>query len=368
MTEADVERWRALASRAVEPNVYLDPRWLLTSVREHPDAADLRLLFVEDDDLRGVLAYTVERAWADAPFRAVSTAGRFLATHAERHHPLVDPAASHAVVETMLTALPDAGAGLAVLRKMPGDGPLWDALTASADSLRIPMLENIRRAAAYSAATRDAVAPEDRLEPDFELAHASSRSRKRTRGYVRALERDAGELRLLDRSDEPAFTEDFLAMQVAGWKGDAERGGLAMRLDPVTERWFSRILTQFRADGDVCALELQGEEDTVYSTVSLRSGGVWAGFLDTYHDGYAKHSAGTLGRIAELNHLRRTSADQPFDPNLDPFYAASTNLYPDRRDRVDLILAPGGLRARALLGVMPRARAARDTLRARRSR
>lgn len=368
-TPVDARRWRDLADRAVEPNVYLDPRWLLTSVREHRDAADLRLLLVEDDDdLRGLFAFTLERAWSDAPFQAVSTAGTFLRTHAERHHPLIDPADPTGVLEAMLGALPSAGAGLAVLRKMPGDGPLADAFASAAARRGIPVIENIRRPAAYAAAADaedpGATAPSS-PDPDFDLPHASTRSRKRTRAYVRALERDAGELQLQDRSADAAFADDFLALQMAGWKGDADRGGLAMGLDAMTERWFSRIVDAFRADGDVCGLELRGGDTTVYSTVSLRSGGMWAGFLDTYDDAYARHSAGTLGRIVEINHLRRVSPHEPFDPNLDPYYAASTNLYPDRRDRVDLILAPGGATSRLLLKLMPRARALRDAIRSR---
>lgn len=363
-TPDDLRRWRALADRAVEPNAYLDPRWLHTSVLRHPDASALRLLLVEDDvDLRGVFAFSIEPAWRGMRVRAVSTAGRFLDMHAERHHPLVDPACTDQVVRALLTAMAAAGAGVAVLRKLPGDGPLAAALSRALVALDIPCEETLRRAAAYAPA--GSVTPPAE-QPDFTIPGASARTKKRFRQYARALERETGStLRVRDRAAEDAAIDDFLRMQATGWKGDVDRGGLAMKQSSTTERWFADIVRAFGEDGDLSVVELSAEEATIWLGVSLCSGGVWSGFLDAYDERFRHHRPGNLGRVAELNYFAAAFPGCDVDPNLDPYYASSSALYPATRDRVDLVLAPGGTVARGLVRALPRVRAVRDRLRAR---
>lgn len=357
----DLQRWRALAERAIEPNAYLDPRWLHTSVLSHPDAAGLQLILIEDqEDLRGVFAFTIERAWKGAPFKAVSTAGRFLDMHAERHHPLVDRDHVDCVMRELISAMPRSGAGLSVLRKFPGDGPLAIALESALDDLDVPREESLRRRAAYARAG-SIHAPD--TAPDFRIARASSRTQKRFRNYANGIEREAGELRLRDRAGDPAGVDTFLRLQATGWKGDPARGGLAMRASPVTEAWFTRIIEAFARDGDLSVVELSAGGRTIFAGISLASGGVWAGFLDAYDEQFSIQRAGSLGRIAELNHLARAFPDRDMDPNLDPYYEASSRLYPDGRDRVNLVLAPGGMLPRTLLHALPHVRGARNSLR-----
>lgn len=48
VTAADVRAWRRLADAAVEPNVYLDPRFLVPARHRGRDVADVRLLVVEE--------------------------------------------------------------------------------------------------------------------------------------------------------------------------------------------------------------------------------------------------------------------------------------------------------------------------------
>lgn len=358
----DARSWRELAERAIEPNVYLDPRWLLTSTRIHPDAAALRLAIVEDDlGMHGVLAFDQVPVWRGLPFQALSTGGDFMQTHAERHHPLVDDHAPAAVLSSLITALSGAGTpGMVELRKFPGDGPLYDALKATISAHQYPYEERVRRSWAF-ANPLGASGGQKPGVTDFTIPRASGRRQKRTNQYVRGLERalDA-ELKLIERSaDEQALT-DFLSLQFAGWKGDESSGGLAMGRSEVTRNWFTTLTAAFAADGDLHVLELRAGEQLVYSTISLSSGGMTFGFLDSYDARFARFGPGTLGRVAEMNFLRRRRPDHAFDPNLDPYYASSSDLYPDRRDRIDVLLAPGGIWPRAAFRLMPWGRRIRN--------
>ncbi|GAA3664812.1 hypothetical protein GCM10022202_28610 [Microbacterium marinilacus] len=377
LTARDVERWRALADRALEPNVYLDPRWLIPSQRLHPDAGDLMVLLAEDDDaLRGLLAFTVEPAWRGLPFRAVSTAGRFLGTHAERHHPLVDRDAVDATVDALLSGVGEHGLpGLLVLHKFVGDGPLADALAATLSRHGMREEEVGRRAWAFARAGYAPPTPgrasadrvEDRqgveLPAELALPTAGAKAVRNLRRSIRGLQAAVDEpVALMDRSDESDRVGAFLALQSAGWKGDAAAGGLAMGLAPATAGWFRAIAEAFQADGDLRLFSLEAGDEVLHMAVNLRSGDGVFGFIDSYDERFSRFSVGHIGRVLGLARMSATDAERFFDPDLDPFYTSGTGLYPDRRDRVDLLVGTSAS-SRLLLRALPLARRVRDRAR-----
>lgn len=361
VSEADVARWKALADRAIEPNVYLDPRFLAPAgVR--PDAQDINLVFVEDgDELRGVFQYTVGRLEDRWPVRIATTGGAFMSVHADRHHPLIAPEAPADTVLHLLRALRGPGVPrLLLLRYLPAAGPLAEAFAGAFAELGFAQNERSRRVSAYARGGQD--------DPDptslFDFSHLSSSRAKAYRRRVRGIERDAGDssLALEDRKADPAVLEDFLRFQAAGWKGDPAKGGGAFVLDPVHERWYREVVRLFTADDDLLAPTLTAGENVVFMGLDFFSGGAAFGFIDAYNEEFASHGPGTLGRIAELKYITTSTRATDFDPAFDPRYSESTKLYPDRRDHVDLLVG-SGLASRAALAALPLARRVRDRLR-----
>ncbi|WP_345752391.1 GNAT family N-acetyltransferase [Microbacterium rhizophilus] len=373
LTADDIARWRELAERAIEPNVYLDPRWLLPSLRFHPDAPDLSLVLVEDrDGLRGLLAFTVEPVWQGLPFRAASTAGRFLHMHAERHHPLIDHQDPVATLGALLDGLKQARLpGLVVLHKFVGDGPLATALAQVAAERNALVVEELRQPWAFATRSRAASAAAASEEPDVPLAlvtdvdlpTAGAKTVKELRRCARALQRDVdAPVVLADRSADPGAVGRFLELQASGWKGDADAGGLALALHDSTEQWFRSILDEFRSDGELRLFSLEAGDAVLYMGVYLVSGSGVFGFLDSYDEAFRRFGVGHLGRVLGLHRLASSDPARFVDPDVDPFYRSATVLYPDRRDRVNLVIAQGAT-ARAMLHALPAARAIRDRAR-----
>jgi CelD/BcsL family acetyltransferase involved in cellulose biosynthesis len=354
--------WKRLADRAIEPNPFHDPRFLLTSAAVRDDARSLQLALVErDSDLLGLMAFTVEKASQRWSVRAISTVGPFLAQLSDLRHPLIDPGNPVKVWETLLvglrrTRLP----GLLQLENFPGDGPLAESLSAALSHLRIPMLERQRDERAHVWRVPGETVPDSRLT--FDLAFSSANTRKQRARLLRGLESAVGSpLTIEDLSSDTDAIEQFLDMEARGWKGDTTRGGHALRLIQ-QDHWFAEVAGAFRADDRLMVLALTDIDHRVlYMTVGFRSGAGIFGGLDTYDEEFADHSAGTFGRIAEWKYAISELGATFFDPNLSSYYTASTRLYPHRRPHVTLLLAHGGLFARLALRGIPAARRARET-------
>lgn len=360
VTPHDLTRWRTLADRAIEPNLYLDPRFLAPA-GARPDAADIRIVFVEHgDDLRGAFQFTVGRLEDRWPVRIATTGGAFMSVHADRHHPLIAPEEPDETVLHLLRGLRAPGVpALLLLRYLPADGPLADAFAAAFAALRYARTERSRRISAYA---RGGVADAD-PGSIFDFTHLSSSRAKAYRRRVRGIERDAGgqPLSLDDRRDDPGIIEHFLTFQAAGWKGDPERGGGAFALDPVHEEWYREVVQAFRSDGDLLAPTLSAGDEVVFQALDFLSGGAAFGFIDAYNEKYVSHGPGTLGRIAESKYITTATAATHFDPAFDPRYSESTKLYPDRREHVDLLVG-GTPAARAVIAALPLAKRIRDRL------
>ena len=359
--ERDVERWKALADRAIEPNMYLDPRFLVPA-GGRPDAAGIRIMFIESgDDLRGVFQFSTGRLEDRWPVTVGTTGGAFMSIHADRHHPLIAPEDPDATVRALIRGLRAPGVPrLTLLRYLPQEGPLAEPFRRAFAELGYATLERSTRSSAYASGAR----PSADADVLFDFAHVSSSRAKAYRRHARGIERDAGgaQLAVLDRREDPGVVEEFLDFQAAGWKGDPEKGGGAFRLDPVHERWYRDVVSRFAADGDLLAPTLVCGDEVVFMSLDFLSGGAAFGFIDAYNERFRPHGPGTLGRLAEVHYILTKTGASHFDPAFDPRYSESTKLYPDRREHVDVLIG-SGLRARAVIALLPVARRIRDRFR-----
>ncbi|TKR27203.1 GNAT family N-acetyltransferase [Cellulomonas hominis] len=364
VTDAEGETWHRLADHAAEPNVYLDPRFLIPA-RDRGRAADgLRLLVVEDGpEWLAALAVTTKPFAPRLPLRAATTGGPFMTWHADRHHPLLRAGREVEAIGALLRGARSAGLpGLLQLQHVPLDGPVERALAAVTSADGMAVLERRREVAAF--APRVAVAvpevpegPGPVVDPPLAWDHMATDERRNMRRGVRGLAREAGgPLELHDVTDRPGADDDFIALQAAGWKGDAGRGGAALALDPVAERWFRAVVGGFRRDKDLRVVRLAAGGATLWTGYALRSGTAWFGFLDAYAEAHRRYSPGSVGRVASMTYLLATTDAPFFDPAFDSRYATGARIFPSTRTHVDLLVATGGPVAAAVLRAVPSAR------------
>jgi hypothetical protein len=286
--------------------------------------------------------------------------------YADRHHPLLHRDRPAEALDALLHGCARAGLPrLLQLHHVPTDGPLATALDAIPAGRRAHRLREVRGAyARRTAPPPDPAAPRahEIADPPLATEHLSTKDRhdlhRCARGLARATD---GPLVLHDHGDDPGVDEQFLDLQHAGWKGDTSRGGAALRLEPEHERWFRGVTGAFRADGDLSAMRLSAGGQTVWIGYALCSGGMAFGYLDAYAEEHARYSPGSVGRVATMTHLLTSTPVTAFDPSFDARYTAVTRLFPDRRDRVDLLVPTGGPLSTAVVAAGRRrdARAAR---------
>ncbi|WP_127818010.1 GNAT family N-acetyltransferase [Microbacterium sp. CPCC 204701] len=332
-TADDIERWKRLSDRALEPNPFVDPRFVMPSARLHFMGAGQRAIFVEDDDeLHLVLLYTVQqRRVTGVRVKTVTTAETIAAFEGERFHPLVSPANPIAAATTLLQELPRlTKQGVFELDRLPAGGALEEAFDAAIRGAGLPCLDtDERRFATFDAEGRD-VPIAERVEVRSE--HLSTRTRKGHRRRLAGLARElTGDLSFEDVVDDSASIDEYLALQASGWKGDVEKDGKAFEVTQL-DTWFREVSHAFRDDGRLSVYRLGTADETIYMTVVLRAGNGAFGFHDAYNEAYAKHSPGTIGRLLEMELAATTNGSTYFDPSMDDAkYPTSAGLYPDAR-------------------------------------
>lgn len=349
VTPAEAGRWADLVDRALEPNPFLSPAYLLSASRWLSRTSGILLVVVERDDrMIALLPLSREDRFHGTPLRYATTAGAFLKDDAPLCAPLVDTEQATAALDGLLGFLADRRNGvpaLVELTLLPGSGALHEALHDACRRAGVPMLERSRFERAFLDRASDAPAPRDAL---------SRSKRKQVERLTRRLEEATGSSLLMeDRGDDPRAFETFVALEAAGWKGDVDRDGGALEVTPGAVEWFTDVTDGLRERTNLRLLTLTAGEDVVYMSLLLGAGGSLYSLMDTYDERFAKFSPGVIGRVMEQEFvLGRTTADR-FDPCLHPKNVGPSGLYRDRRTLVGVVLATRGLLPRLLVRSVP---------------
>jgi hypothetical protein len=369
MSAGDLGRWNRLRAQALEPYPFLDPRLLVPAARHRDGVGSMRMLLIEDDDrLLLLMPFVRGRGVGPVPLGIVSSEDPFLVLESGWQHPLVDHERSDDVLAELFGALRTLHLpGLIDFDWFPVGSALGESLSRVARRTGVPVLERRRFevASARRAPDReDVIAAEGAGVPAvFDFPHFGSGTRKKQGQYARRLQQAVGsELLEVNRGDDPAALDEFLALQAAGWKGDSARGGAALSTAG-NDAWFRDVAAAFRADGDFGLYTLVAGGTVIHMQAALRSGSTVYGYADAYDERFAEFRPGALGRVAAVNRALTEPGNQLFNPNLSPHYVESTRLFPDREQVAQLLVAPGGPAGRAVVRAIPFGRRLRERLR-----
>ena len=321
-----VEELDFLAARAVEPNLFFNPRFLAPAMPRLEDR-DVRLAVIRDGDefrsrLRLLVPFSIEKPgipFAVAHMRAWSSPFGPLGT------PLLDSDDPAGVVSDFLEMLARPHLKLPKVFAMPEvrlDGPFAAMIGMLAESRGLPLeiVNRVERPHLESDLSGD-----DYLRGTLRTHHFREfRRLKRRLGDLGALEysvaRQPEEVRL--------GIETFLALEAAGWKG---RARTAMAVDRYRAA-FVREAAHRLAENDLCRvhmLHLDGK--AIASLVVFVERGVAYTWKTAYDEAYAAWSPGTLLMIETT----RTHLD---DPNIDvtdscavPDHPVMSRIWKERR-------------------------------------
>lgn len=334
----EVVRWDTLARWSAEPNPFHESWYLLPSLRLFDPAGQVSLLCLEaGGQLVGLLPLKREHGYYGRPLPHWSNwrhANMFLGV------PLVAPGFEAAFWRELLTWI-DGQAGGALflhLTQMPAHGPIHEALAQVLAGENRPAATVMREERAM---LHTQLGAEDYLEHSL-----SGKKRKELRRQQRRLEEE-GELeveRTTAHSGLDAWTEEFLALERAGWKGDA---GSALGCDPATEALFAIALEGASRQGRLerLTLRLGGRPLAMLATFLCPPGAF--SFKTAFDERFSRFSPGVLLQRENLALLARpeiewadscAAADHPM---IDHFWR-------ERRDIARYNIGIGGAARRML--------------------
>jgi CelD/BcsL family acetyltransferase involved in cellulose biosynthesis len=240
--DAHADALRALAERALEPNVFYAPGFALPLARHAVAKARPYFVAVWRDGAAPKLVGLFPLA--PQHFGGLGLARGWLDKQATLGTPLLDPECAGPALRAFFAHLRRTGRVSAiVLPRLADGGPLHRALTrfAHESGRRVATLAAFERAALYAGSDVDALARRGASH------HALKEIRRRRR---RMEEMGAVEFALLSEPrDVRAAVEQFLALEAAGWKG--ARGALLK--DPALAA-FVRCATRLMARAGKCKI------------------------------------------------------------------------------------------------------------------
>jgi len=347
LSEADVARWDALAQAAAEPNPFYESWFLLPSLGLFDPDDQVELLTLEaDGQLVGLLPLRREQSYYGHPlphWRNWLHPNMFLGS------PLVARGFEGLFWREALDWC-DRNTGAALflhLNQLPGEGPLHAALAR--------VLGDTGRASATVMREERALLRSG-LSVEAYLEHSlRGKKRKELRRQQRRLaeEGELAVLRTTDAENIDAWAEEFLALEAAGWKGEA---GSALDCEMATRILFAEALEGAARRGRLerLAVRLDGKPVAMLASF-LCPPGAFA-FKTAFNEAFARFSPGVLLQCENLALLERddiawadscAAADHPM----------IDHLWRERRPIVRHNLAIGGTVRRLLF----RALAARET-------
>ncbi|MFC6488269.1 GNAT family N-acetyltransferase [Nitratireductor sp. GCM10026969] len=331
-----------LCARAIEPNVFFNPRFLAPAMPRLEDR-EVRLAVIRDGTeersrLRLLVPFSVERpatplgaavmrTWSN-PFAPLGT-------------PLVDFDDPPGVIEDFLAILARPHLGLPKVLVLPEtrlDGPFAAALRATAEAANLPLTVAATAERPFLQSTLDG---ESYLRNSLRTHHYREfRRLKRRLAEQGRLEhhiaRTAQEIR--------NGIETFLSLEASGWKG---RERTAMAVDRYRAA-FAREAVDRLGERDLCRIHtLTLDEKPIACIVVFVESGVAYTWKTAYDESYAAFSPGTLLMIEVTKcHLE--------DPNIDctdscavPDHPVMSRLWAERRSIATFVigLTPGSEKA-----------------------
>lgn len=322
--EAHEPAWAALASRAVEPNAFLEPGFALPAVMHFPAAQRPRFLLCWDGAggatpaLIGLLAVQPSRPLL-APVAEAWRHPQWVVSA-----PLLDARRGAAALDAMLgwlAADPRTRGGLLV-RGVQVGGPLA-RLLEDGGRRRVAVLETRARAV---------------LDGSPASAGPGAKRSKELRRQGRRL----GAAALRSTTGVEAIrvaTERFLELEARGWKG---RRGDALLAEPHLST-FTRTMTRLMAARNLCridALEVDGQPVAMGIVLTSRDRAFY--WKTAYDEAYARHSPGKQLALAIAERQRRDPAIALTDSCAVPNHPMIDGIWTGRMAVADLLVACPG--------------------------
>ena len=353
LSDRDIEAWRDLADRAIEPNPFFEPDYVLPLAHGLDRIGAVRLAIARDPSgWQFCLPFHTPSSWHRLPLPAIST---------WRGHIL------YGLLGTPLVAGDDPAAAIAAtLAELSSARVAFLALEWVAEGRVGRLIEEVldRRPRAPLEFERfERAAVQRRSEDTYLEGQLSSKHRRELRRQRRKLGEELGaEPQLVDRSGSEAATRDLVVLEAASKKA---RMGTVIAADEGHARFFTEMCAGFAKQGRLQLVELRCGDQTVAAKCSLIAGDTIFSLKIAYDERWSAFSPGILLVLDLLKDFHQRTEINILDSCADPNNEMINRLWPDRRTLVTQVAPAGGAVDLLALPALRGLREVRDRNRAR---
>lgn len=327
--------WSDLASRAAEPNAFMDPAFVTAAAAGAGSATAPVLLAWQDRRLVGAWALRRMHPRSGLPISILGAPTHSLSFNST---PVIDRDLVDAVLGAMIAAIQESRLpNLLGIEQMNDGGPIMGAIERLATTGRHPLVF-LRRG------TRPKLVCN--VDPATYATHAMSSGRRRKLGQLRRklAARGALDLRVHHKAAEvSAALGRFMALEASGWKG---KFGSALRAAETPRRFSDAAIGALAVHGRVEIWELTLDQAPVSMAVLLRSGNTVFDWRIAYDERHGDCSPGVLIALDYTDALLRDPTVAFADSCAFDDSGLLGRLWTDRQGVANFMLdvTPGGSR------------------------
>jgi CelD/BcsL family acetyltransferase involved in cellulose biosynthesis len=316
----DESAWRDLAERAAEPNPFYEPDCLIPAANHQAFGNDIRLAVAElDGRFYGCVPFREVKRWK-FPYPVLTSQVRRMNGLGT---PLIDPEMGADAATALLGAL--AGERSLLHRRMF----VLDT-SGAGGPVALYLREATRRLGfwlyAYQTFDRGLLVRSD--GPEYEKT-VSYKSRRNLRRQMRLLGEAVGsQVDLVDRSDDPAAIDDYIALESSGYKS---KKGIAMTTVPGEPEYFKEMSSRFAASGRLKLVALQAGPQTIAMQMWIK--GREGAFLikGSYDETYTQFGPGVLLHTYAIDFFNKETDSEWMDSCTGPDHKLLFRLWKDTR-------------------------------------
>lgn len=320
------EGWERLVELCIEPNVFLEPQFLLPA-----------FACFASEDTRVLVATAARRVWPAGPrvvcgimpiSRVTGLEGKlgrgaklWLHDQSFLGHPLLRRDAALPTFRAMLAHLGNKGFRSLNLQTVPGDGPFQHLLAEHLQTSESPFfVRDIHHRAVYRpAASTD----------DYFARWPRSKRQSLNRLTRRLDEMGTVQTRIPQNASEASvWIEQFLEMEANGWKGEL---GTALACNQDSRTFVQLVLTEAFAKGKAMMLSLELDGRPVAMKCNLLSGDGGFAFKIAFDPCLHRYSPGCLLEKVNIECLSALPQVRWMDSCAQPNHPMIDSLWTDRR-------------------------------------
>ena len=302
LSASDISAWSDLEARAIEPNAYMSPHFMLPALRHLEPEAPVEIWFVQrhaggTTQLIGACAFASKKWSRQCPFPHVSA---YQSAHSHLSGPMLDRDHAAQAIEHMLDFARDAsGKGLAVVLPCAEvSGPTVNLMSgwAQRHGLHVEFRDS---------RSRSMLVP-SQSGPEALKAALGSKFKEVARNRRKLAEAGTVRWRAIRPSGPDTAVETFLQLEHGGWKAE---GASSLRSKPAHEAFFQDMASRFAGEDRAWFTELSLDDQVIASTSNLISGAYGFAFKVGWNQEYRKYGVGILNEVELVEKSSEVCAD-----------------------------------------------------------